>query len=278
MQAKRAINKFWRIPHFDNVELLRAKHLKQSFPPHTHERYAIGVIEHGALGFYYRGENVVAASGNINLCIPGEVHTGQPAVEEGWTYRMFYFPTTTLQTVASEFADRPRPLPFFQPGVIADPALAQQLHNLHMKLEQRNTPRLEVETLLLETLGQMINCYADDHPPESSVSNEKFVVKILKAYIEEHYSEDISLTELSQLTNLSRFHLVRVFRHGVGMPPHAYLRQVRIRHAKRLLEVGESVVDVAQATGFVDQSHLTRWFKRFWGITPGQYRNSVQDG
>jgi len=279
-----SVNKFWRIPYFDNLELLRAKHLTQSFPPHTHERYAIGVIEQGALGFYYRGENVVATSGNINLCIPGEIHTGQPAVEEGWTYRMFYFNTTTLQTIASQSANRPRQIPFFQSGVIVDQALAQQLRNLHIELEQMqdltkmNTPRLELETLLLETLARMINCYADDPPSMLRVGQERFIVATLKSYMESHYSKEISLTDLSQLTHLSRYHLIRVFRNAVGMPPHAYLRQVRIKHAKRLLEAGQPIADVAYATGFVDQSHLTRWFKRLWGITPGQYRNSVQDG
>ena len=90
-------SKIWHVPRFRNLELLRARHVKHTFPLHTHERYAIGVIEQGALGFYYRGQNVVAAPGNINLCIPGEPHTGQPATSEGWTYRMFYFDVHTLQ-------------------------------------------------------------------------------------------------------------------------------------------------------------------------------------
>jgi hypothetical protein len=61
----------WRIPHFSNLELLRGTSLTHSFPRHTHERYAIGVIEQGALGYFYRGEHVVATAGNINLCVPG---------------------------------------------------------------------------------------------------------------------------------------------------------------------------------------------------------------
>ncbi len=267
-----------RISSIDNLELLRAKHLRQSFPRHTHERYAIGVIEQGALGFYYRGENVVATSGNISLCIPGEVHTGQPAGAEGWTYRMFYFDVSTLEKVASEIADRPHQLPFFQSGVIEDAPLAYQLRQLHYRLEQKETPRLEQETALVETLARMIVTYADDRPPVYRVGQETSRVKILKQYIESNYSEDVSLSELSHLTHLSRYHLVRVFHNEVGLPPHAYLRQVRVKEAKRMLASGQPIASVAAATGFTDQSHLTRWFKRLWGVTPGQYRNSVQDG
>jgi AraC-like DNA-binding protein len=271
-------SKIWRIPTLSDLELLRAKHLTQSFPRHSHERYAIGVIEQGALGFFYRGENVVAWKGNINLSIPGEVHTGQSAIDDGWAYRMFYFDAGILQNVASEVADRPRRIPFFQSGVIADGPLAQQLRQLHIRLEEPAIPLLEQESVLLELLARLVTRHADDLPPMHRAGQEARAVTQLRSYIESHYAEDISLDDLSQITHLSRYHLIRVFRKAVGIPPHAYLRQVRIMRAKELLANGQRIADIAVQTGFTDQSHLTRWFKRLWGFTPGQYRNSVQDG
>lgn len=80
--------KVWQVPGLE-LELLHAEHQTQVFPKHTHERYVLGVVERGALGFYYRGENTVASSGDISLCIPDEAHTGQPAAEEGWSYGCF---------------------------------------------------------------------------------------------------------------------------------------------------------------------------------------------
>lgn len=269
--------KVWRIPRLSDLELLHGTYLTQSFPRHTHERYAIGVIEQGALGYFYRGENVVATPGTISLCIPGEAHTGQPAVVEGWSYRMFYFDVAVLQQIASEIADRPRHLPFFQTGVINDDSVAQQLRQAHRKLETRDTPLLEQETALLDVLAQLIHRHANDSPSLYRVGQEPQAITRLKRYIEDHYANDISLDSLSQLTHLSRYHLLRVFRETVGIPPHTYLRQVRIKHAKVMLASGLPIADVAIATGFTDQSHLTRWFKRLWGFTPGQYRNSVQD-
>jgi AraC-like DNA-binding protein len=269
--------KVWRIPRLYGLELLRGTYLTQYFPRHTHERYAIGVIEQGALGYFYRGENIVALPGNINLCIPDEVHTGQPAAAEGWSYRMFYVDAAVLQHAASEVAGRPRHLPFFQAGVIADGCVARQLHQLHRQLETTDTPLLEQETVLLDVLAQLIRRHADDPPPLHRLGQEPQAVTQLKRYIEGHYAEDISLASLSRLTQLSRYYLIRVFRETVGIPPHAYLRQVRIKHAKDMLASGQPIADVAIATGFTDQSHLTRWLKRLWGFTPGQYRNSIQD-
>lgn len=185
-------SKVWRIPRFHDLELLRGTSLTQSFPRHTHERYAIGVVEQGALGYFYRGENIVALPGNINLCMPDEVHTGQPAAAEGWSYRMFYFDVTMLQQIASEVAGRPRHLPFFQAGVIADVCVARQLRQLHRQLETAETPLLEQETVLLDVLAQVIHRYADAPPPLRRPGQEPRAVTQLKRYIESHYAEDMS--------------------------------------------------------------------------------------
>ena len=216
------------------VELLHARHLRQSFPRHTHEGYAVGVIEGGALGFFYRGENVVAAPGHINLCVPGEVHTGQPATPEGWSYRMFYFGAHVLQEVATDLTDRPRELPFFQSGVIADAPLAGRLRHVHLRLENPHTPLLEQQTLLLEVLAQLIHRHADTPPATYKLGREPEAVRLVKSYLESCYAEAAPLEQLACLTNLSRYHLVRVFHEAVGVPPHAYHRQVRVERAKML--------------------------------------------
>jgi AraC-like DNA-binding protein len=63
----------------------------------------------------------------------------------------------------------------------------------------------------------------------------------------------------------------------VGMPPYAWLAQHRVARARVLLEHGHRPAEAAAATGFADQAHLTRWFRRVVGVTPSAYRNSVQD-
>jgi AraC-like DNA-binding protein len=74
---------------------------------------------------------------------------------------------------------------------------------------------------------------------------------------------------------LSRFQVARRFQQAYGMPPSAYLRQVRLRDARRRLAGGEAIGTVAVASGFADQSHLTRWFRRSYGITPGVYQRGA---
>lgn len=268
-------SRVWRNPYLGDVELLHATKQTHAFPKHSHDGYAFGVIEQGALGFYYRGEQVVAATGDISLCVPDEPHTGQPAASS-WSYRMFYLSTLLLEQAYCEVQPRSGALPFFHTGIINDPMMAQGLWHLHRQCE-RNSGWLEQQTTLLTTLVQLICRHADTPLAPPQPGYEPAAVARVKDYLEQHYATDISLDDLAHISQLSRYYLVRVFKAHTGMPPHAFLRQVRVRHAKALLAQGDNIADIALATGFNDQSHLTRWFKRLWGYTPAHYRNSLQD-
>ena len=96
-------------------------------------------------------------------------------------------------------------------------------------------------------------------------------------YIDAHLSDNIELAELSQIAGLSIFHFARQFKHSEGTTPHHYLVSRRIARAKELLAgTNLSVSEVAFAAGFVDQSHLTRHYRQILGITPGQFRRSLE--
>jgi AraC-like DNA-binding protein len=269
--------RLWRVPNLSNLELLHARYVTHSFARHTHEGFAIGIIERGALGFHYRGENIVAPAGAINLAVPDEPHTGHAATRAGWSYRMFYLDAPTLQNAASEIADRFPGIPFFRTGVVEDVHLASIIHQLHVDFEANNASTLERQSRLLWMLTQLIQRHADDRPSLRTVGRESRSVRLVRDYIESHYNGDVSLDDLAKIANLSPFHLIRVFRNQTGLPPHSYLTQVRIRHARAFLKQGWSIAPVAMETGFVDQSHLTRHFKRIVGVTPGQYSKIVQD-
>ena len=98
--------------------------------------------------------------------------------------------------------------------------------------------------------------------------------------IEAHPERDVGLDDLAALTGLSRFHLLRAFRQEVGVTPHAFVTGRRVARAKRLLAGEDALTTVALDCGFYDQSHFSRTFKAWTGVTPGQYRagsNILQD-
>lgn len=260
-----------------SVNLMHARFVTQTFAPHFHEGYCLGVIEKGALGFRYMGEKLVAPAGAVNLAIPGEVHTGRAAEEVGWTYRMFYLDADLLAKAASQMSGTKMPLPFIREGVLFDPGLAGMIHRLHRCMQNPQVPILEKETGLIAVLSCVIRQYSRPRIPGWPSGHDPDVIKLARDFIQDHYHRDISVRELASIAGLSPYHFIRVFHKQAGLTPHAYLTQVRVQRAMQCLQNGETPADTALKTGFFDQSHLTRHFKRIVGVTPGRYRNSVQD-
>lgn len=266
--------KIWRAPAMPNSDLMHAHYIRQQFAPHMHDRLAIGVVESGAYTYWYRGANHVAGQGAIVCCNPGEVHTGQTIAAEGWRYRMFYLDLDVLQQLTSQIADRTWHMPYFTDTVIDDAAAADQLRVLHTATE-RNEPRLTQDTQALTALATLLLRHVEERPTLPRLGDERAPVARARAYIDDHFTQNITLDEIAAAAYLSPFHLVRVFRATVGLPPHAYLIQCRVHHARQLLAAGQSTADAATNAGFFDQSHLTRHFRRIIGVTPGRYRRMV---
>jgi AraC family transcriptional regulator len=100
--------------------------------------------------------------------------------------------------------------------------------------------------------------------------------RLLTQYVDENLDRNIMLADLAGLVQLSVFHFLRKFRTEFGCPPHAYVMRRRIEHAKRQLARRDIPLKIVAAdSGFSDQSHMTRLFRRLLGTTPAQYRNSV---
>ncbi|MGL1860949.1 MAG: AraC family transcriptional regulator [Pseudodesulfovibrio sp.] len=264
------------LPFLGGVDLLRARFVTHSFSKHFHEGFAVGCIEHGAMRFRYRGESMVAPTGQINLVVPGEVHDGHGATEEGWAYRMFYMQPEALMEAARLLMVKPD-LPNFQAGVIDDPELANCICRTHHILENPDTSAIEKETRLLWLLSNWISRHADETGSWPETGNEHQAVSRARDIIQAHFGDDLSLTELGRLAGLSPFHLVRVFEKELGVTPHGYLTQVRVEGAKHRLSGSDRLADIAAECGFSDQAHLTRLFKRQMGITPGKYRKIIQN-
>lgn len=269
--------KYWTVPHLHNLELLHGTYTNHAFTRHIHEGYALGVIEHGALEFTYRGAKLVAPRGFVNLVVPGEAHDGHGASREGWSYRMFYLEPQLLEQAVGEISGRDKGMPFFSAGVLKDDYLAKKIMHLHLLLEDAGTPLAEQQAHLLTLLTEFILRHAEGKFALPGVGRENQAVNRAVDYITEHYRENISLDKLSAICRLSPFHLIRVFSGRVGVPPHVYLKQVRVKRAREYLARGYTPAFVAHETGFADQSHFTKNFKQITGITPRQYRNFVQE-
>lgn len=260
----------WRPVDVEKIELRIGKAVAQPYPRHWHEEYNLCLLEAGAGELYYRGADHLTPPASLYIVHPGEVHSNQAYPGQPCSFRNLYAESEIVRRIASELAGRDRPLPFFRPTVIFDKEIISLYLRLHIALE-RPASTLERQARLLEFFARLINRYSEEGPQVRVFRRARLTISRVREYLAENYSENVTLEYLSQMSGLSPFHLSRVFSEEVGMPPHAFQTQVRIARAKSLLSRGWAISRVAVETGFADQSHLTRHFKRLVLITPGQY-------
>jgi len=260
------------------LEAMHARFERRSYHRHSHETYSFGVTEEGQQAFRCRGAAHTSAAGMVMAFNPDDPHDGGPADRTGFTYRIVHLGPELVEDVLADVAGRPAGLPLFAAPVVEDPLLARDLRVLHRALLGDAT-RLRRDELLTRAVASMVR-RAAARPGRVSAPvlprGEAVLVERARGRLHDGLADDISADELAREAGCSRFALYRAFRRAYGMGPSDYQRQLRLRAARRRIARGEPIAEVAAGTGFADQSHLTRWFVRCYGVTPAAYRRAVR--
>ena len=256
--------RFHRPASYDDLEVVRGVRVQRAVEQHIHPKYEIGLVQDGVAWLDVRGTPVEVRHGAVHIVNAGDAHAAR-AGNGGCSFALLYVTPERMQRAAIAVGRGSAP-PVFEPRALSDPAAAARLQQLHDALDDELPPE-HVELLLHELLCLLV----ERAPAEPPVQNSHAAIARVKTYIDEHYAEPITLDQLAEVAGLSKYHLVRVFRATHGMPPHAYQNAVRIARAREALAAGRSAAEVAQETGYADQSHFTRRFKRLVGVAPGEY-------
>lgn len=147
--------------------------------------------------------------------------------------------------------------------------LVVSLRKLYRQPRQADGPHVEMIGTVLAThlVKALVKVRAEPKPSESGLSPSQ--LERVLAYINAHLNEAPSIAVLAREACLSPFYFIRLFKQSTGLPPHRYVLKCRLLKAKELLSSGEfRVAEAAYETGFCDQSHLNRHFRKFFGFTP----------
>jgi AraC-like DNA-binding protein len=253
------------------VELLRASYVSFVFTPHAHESFLVALTEQGVGYPIFRRDRHPVRPGDVFVLNPEESHAGGPATDAPWGYRAIYPSAELLVRTSAEFAGWRPMLPEFTGTVVRDRVVADRLRRFHLVAEQPHASRLQREHYLAAALVWLVRRHGVPGQRLRPVGSEHAAVRTAREYLDEHIDANVSLVSLAALVGLSPFHLCRVFKDVVGLTPHAYQDQLRVRRAKQLLAEEVPIAQAAVEAGFYDQAHLTRHFKRMIGITPGRY-------
>lgn len=239
-----------------------------AFGRHTHDQYGMGVILRGAQKSLSGRGIVEAKAGDIITVNPGEVHDGMPLGDGGRAWRMLYFDPVTLVGTIEDLTDGVSGDAELTHPAICDPTSAARFASLFRAVTdpQGGYSEIEARESLLLLLARLI-----DKGHQRQTRGAPKGVELARTRIDDDPSASVSLNELAEISGISQFQLVRGFSKVTGLTPHAYLVQRRLQSARRLIAAGVTLADVAQASGFADQSHMTRLFVRTYGMSPGVY-------
>ncbi|GAA2805435.1 AraC family transcriptional regulator [Crossiella cryophila] len=260
--------RYWRHPSVPGLDLMAARFRRHAFTRHSHETYAIGVVQQGSEVLHVGSDTRVIGPGGITCVNPGEVHTGQATGADGWAYRVLYPGLDLVSTVVRELGG-PAGTPAFLGEPSYDPDLAAAILAAHRAAEQQ--AHLSSETLLYQAISRLWQRHGTQATQSRPVRAGAGRLELARQVLLARMAGPPSLDELAAEVGLGRFTLLRGFRERFGLPPHAWLNQERVRRSRELLERGIRPAEAAAEVGFVDQAHLSRHFRRIVGVAPGGY-------
>jgi AraC-like DNA-binding protein len=279
---------YWRAAD-EPLEAMHAHFERHVYHRHSHETYSLGVTDVGAQSFTCRGAAYTSAAGMVMAFNPDDPHDGQATDGFGFTYRMIHIGPALVASVLADAADGPVGLPLFAEPVLSDPVLAARLRRLHRALLGAATALRRDELLAGVVLAaarqsrwasprsssRLTQLPAEAGSAHPGPADARRVAGRARDLIAGRYRDDLTAGDLATATGRSRFAVHRAFTHVYGMPPSDYQRQLRLREARALIATGTPISEAAVLAGFADQSHLSRWFVRYYGVTPGRYQRAT---
>jgi AraC-like DNA-binding protein len=133
--------------------------------------------------------------------------------------------------------------------------------------------KLMLQSISTELAIEMLRQSIIDNNNKSAYKND---IKKIIAFLEERYQDNITLDDIAKEVNISRYHLLRVFKSETGKTPFEFLNDIKIEHAKKLLVNKKfNMTEISSLCGFTNASHFSVVFKKKTGSTPSEFKNCI---
>lgn len=234
-----------------------------AFEPHRHDTYAIGITTAGVQTFLYRGMRRVSLPGQLVILHPDETHDGAAGTDDGFGYRVVYIAPELIRDALNGGA-----LPFVADPVQKRTRATRLLVSLFTDIDEPVSDLARVD--IAATIADALRTFSG-RPDNRRTTIDVRAVELAREYLVAHAREPTPASALEHITGTDRFTLARHFRRAFGTSPDRYRTMRRLALARTAIESGLPLAQAAAQTGFADQSHMTRQFKRTYGLTPARW-------
>lgn len=229
-----------------------------NYSKHFHDRLNLDIIEEGTIQCEFKNKRIETLQKNqIAIFKPYEIHQTKSITELSTGYYSLYF---------SEFFLKKFDYKYFN-NIIDDKELTLSLIDISNKVLEGKTAFLEDE--LNKVFKELTNKYQIKNENPKIINLQ---IEAIKEFIVENLDNNPSLELISNNFNLSKEHIVRIFKKELGLTPHSFITSYKINKAKNILSSKkiENISEVAQEVGFYDQSHFNKSFKRVFAVSPSE--------
>lgn len=245
-------------------DLLWARASARHFDLHMHDTLSVVVLIAGSASLQSKRWSKRAQAGDVFFFNPFEVHSGG-SLDQPARYEVLYpSPRFVLDCLS---AGECKSSPVVRTDILSRCVTTEAFVDT---LSSRTSDAVAIETALRKLLQ---NCSFE---PAGFSESGLTAVRAACQFIDERYMQAIGTDTLADLVGLHKSHFIRIFHRATGIAPQTYIRQVRIARARELICAGAELCDAAQLAGFCDQAHLTREFRKVYGIAPGRLSRDLR--
>lgn len=245
------------------IERLEARFVGQAFSPHRHDTYAIGITLSGVQTFRYRGTRRYCLPGQCHVLHPSEMHDGGAGTAKGFGYKIVYIDPSLVQQALGGKA-----LPFVSDPIVEKSIFQDALPPALWRLEEPldDIAGIEIVTAVADLLDR-----ASRTGTQKQSSLRLASLLRVRDLIVANPTTRHSIETLEGVSGLDRWVLARQFRAAFGTCPSNFRTMRQVDQARQMIRGGLPLAEAALEAGFADQSHMSRMFKRAYGLTPAKW-------
>jgi len=257
---------YWHSTDFPHMEIRSTTLSTQGYKAHSHATLSIGVINSGQTKLTCNNQDFHLGINDIIILPSDLVHACNPIQGKPRSYHMIYLDTQwALETLSSIHGPHIK-LIEGKPAIITDPALATALLKGVTQFLSK-TDATELNRILCQVLS--LSCQT-----QNLDTSQSDIARFTKQLLLNDTENPPSLKSLAHTMGFTQETIIRHFRRAYGITPKAFVNNMRIEKAKRLLRNGTDIVQAALDVGFIDQSQFHHAFVRYTAATPKQYQQS----
>ena len=236
-----------------------------------HDKLTLVAITNGSIMLHLKECELILKEENIAIINPYQIHSATKVDKNSYGVYALYLDKDWIEKLQNELFEICEYMPF-STNIIINKQTYRKFLSLCTTIFQ-NDFTIKKEELIIDFIS---NLFINSSNTTAKKSKNILTCDI-KTYIDKNITSNLTIEEIAKEFLISPFHLIRIFKKELGLTPHQYILNQKINLSKELLSKGINIAEVAITVGFNDQSHLYKYFKQIFSISPKEYQVSITD-